>query len=362
MAIVKYRQKAVQKTHMENRAMRADYSFLGPLKPPPDAITPLRIGIIPTPDFTLMSLGCFVDCLRLSADERDFSRKIYCSWELLSHDNNPVVSSCGFPVLPTKLFVDPTEYDYIVVHGGILQSRLVFPDELYTFIKAAVKARVPVIGLCTGAFILAELGLMKGRRCAVQFAMEAAMKRVHPEVITVTNVPIVKDGEFITCPGGLASINLAMHLVAEHCGKSRADKTLHYVLSDRGVDEMLAMREEPESDLRFLDARVANAVGLMRERLIETSTIAVIAQQVGTTERELIRLFKKHLRTTPASYWRHLRLKAAHWMVLNNSRSITQIAYECGFTDSSHMIYWFKRKYDVTPAKLRSLHIQIGTL
>lgn len=342
--------------------MRADYSFLEPLKPPPDAVSPLRIGIVPSPDFTLMSLGCFIDFLRLSADERDFSRPIYCAWDVLSHDDQPILSSSGVPLLPTRQFGDPRDYDYIVVHGGVLQSRLAFPEAMYRFIRAAAKARVPLVGLCTGTFILAELGLLQGRHCAVQFAMEAAMKRVHPEVITVTDVPIVTDGEFITCPGGLASINLAMHLVAEHCGKSRADKTLHYILSDRGFDEMQAMREDPATALRLLDSRVANAVGLMRERLIETSTIAVIAQRVGTTERELIRLFKKHLGTTPASYWRHLRLKAAHWMVLNSSRSITQIAYECGFTDSSHMIYWFKREFDVTPAKLRNVHIQIGAL
>lgn len=340
--------------------MRPDYSFLEPLRSAPEAVTPLKIGIVPTPDFTLMSLGCFVDCLRLSADERDFGRKIYCAWELLSHDDQPILSSCGFPMLPTRQFADPAEYDYIVVHGGVLQSSLPFAQQMYDFIKLAVKRRVPVIGLCTGAFVLAELGLMNGRHVAVQFSMEGAMKRVHPHVITVTDVPIVTDGEFITCPGGLASINLAMHLVAEHCGKSRADKTLHYVLSDRGFDEMQAMREDPENQLRLLDTRVANAVGFMRERLIETSTIAVVAQHVGTTERELIRLFRKHLQTTPAVYWRHLRLKAAHWMVVNSSRSITQIAYECGFTDSSHMIYWFKREFDVTPAKLRRVRIQMG--
>lgn len=340
--------------------MRADYSFLEPLRPPPDVVMPLKVGIVATPDFTLMSLGCFVDCLRLSADERDFSRQIYCAWDLLSHDDQPIVSSCGFALAPTKRFGDPTDYDYIVVHGGILQSRLPFPDELYQFVSAAAKAHVPVIGLCTGAFVLAELGLLNGRHCAVQFSMAVAMKQVHPEVITVTDVPVVTDGAFITCPGGLASINLAMHLVVEHCGKARADKTLHYLLANRGFDDMQAMRENPDIGLRCLDQRVVNAVGLMRQQLFETSTIAAVASQVGTTERELTRLFKKHLRASPAEYWRHIRLKAAHWLVLNSSRSITQIAYECGFTDSSHMIHWFKRVFDVTPARLRNVHIQLG--
>ncbi|CAM3750182.1 HTH-type transcriptional regulator CdhR [Pseudomonas reidholzensis] len=342
--------------------MRADYSFLEPLKPPPDAVTPLKVGIVATPDFTFLSLGCFVDCLRLAADERDFSRKIYCAWELLSHDDAPIISSCGFPVLPTRQFGDPTEYDYIVVHGGIVQTQRPFPPELYDYIRQAVRADVPVIGLCTGTFVLAELGLLDGRRCAVQFSMEAAFKQVHPKVITVTDVPVVTDGGFITCPGGLAAINLATHLVAEHCGRSRADKVLHYVLSNRGLDQMQALRDDSGNALRCLDARVVNAVGLMRQRLFETCTIAVLASQVGATERELTRLFKKHLRATPADYWRRLRLKAAHWMVLNSSRSITQIAYECGFTDSSHMIHWFKREFDVTPARLRETHVQLGML
>lgn len=344
--------------------MRADYSFLAPLHPPPDAVTPLRVGIVATPDFTLMSLSCFVDCLRLAADERDFSRPIYCAWELLSHDDAPIIASCGFPVLPSARYadIDPSAYDYIVVHGGLLQGERPFPPELHAFVRDAAQANVTLIGLCTGTFVLAELGLLDGRHCAVQFSMAAAMKQVHPQVIPVTDVPVVRDGPFITCPGGLAAINLAMQLVANHCGQSRADKTLHYVLSERGFDEMQALRQSPERALHCLDARVMNAVGLMRQRMIGTGTIAELAEAVGCSERELSRLFKKHLRATPASYWRQIRLQAAHWMVLNSSRSITQIAYECGFTDSSHMIHWFRREYHVTPARLREVHVAIGLL
>lgn len=81
---------------------------------------------------------------------------------------------------------------------------------------------------------------------------------------------------------------------------------------------------------------------------------------VGVTERELTRLFNQHLRTPPAQYWRQIRLKAAHWMVLNGNRSITRIAHECGFTDSSYLIHWFRRAYHSTPTRLRSVHRQLG--
>jgi len=162
------------------------------------------------------------------------------------------------------------------------------------------------------------------------------------------------------CPGGLASINLAMQLVTEHCGSVRSDKTLHYLMADRGFDEMQALKQGGEIGLRCPDQRVVNAVGLMRQRLYETGTVADIARAVGVTERELTRLFNQHLRTPPALYWRRIRLKAAHWLVLNSNRSITRIAGECGFTDSSHLIRWFKRTYQVTPSRLRSVQKQLG--
>lgn len=319
-----------------------------------------KVGIVPTPDFTLFSLSCFVEFLRLSSDESDFSRQIYCAWDLLSHDRQPVRSSCGFPLLPTKTYGDPAEYDYIVVHGGVLHGNTPVPEELYRFVESAAAAGIPIVGLCTGQFVLAEMGLLAGKRCAVHFSLAAALRQNFPDVIAVTDASVVSDGGFITCPGGLASINLAMHLVTERCGKSRAHKAMHYLMADRGFDEMQAMKQDTEIGLNCPDQRVVNAVGLMRQRLFETGSVADVAKGVGVTERVLTRLFQQHLRASPADYWRQMRLKSAHWMVLNSSRSITQIAHECGFTDSSHMIYWFKRSYNTTPARLRKLNAQLG--
>ncbi|MFJ4027209.1 GlxA family transcriptional regulator [Paenarthrobacter sp. NPDC089989] len=341
-------------------SMEALVDHPGLTKPTLQVDTPLRIGIAPTPDFTLLSLSCFVEFLRLSADERDYSRQLYCAWDLLSHDEQPILSSCGFPVTPTRLFGDPRDYDYVVVHGGIQHGTTPVPQALLDFVEAAIAAGVPVIGLCTGQFVLARLGLLDGLRCAVHFSMVEALQQARPQVIPVTDQPVVRDGGFITCPGGLASINLAMQLVTEHCGSVRSNKTLHYLMADRGFDEMQVLKEDRDIGLKCPDERVVNAVGLMRQRLYETGNVAGIAKAVGVTERELTRLFKQHLRTPPAQYWRQIRIKAAHWMLLNSSRSVTQIAHECGFTDSSHLIHWFKRAYQMTPSQMRGVRNQIG--
>ena len=263
---------------------KRDYSFLAPLKEHAEAIPLLKIGVAPTPDFTLFSLSNLIEFLRHAADESDFSRQLYCSWELLSHNMNSIRSSCGFEVTPTKLFDDPNNYDYIVIHGGLLHSRTPIPAQLYQFILDVKEAGVPLVGLCSGQFLLAELGLLDGKKCAVHFSHEAAMREMFPDITPVTTVPFVTDGPYITCPGGLAALNLAMALVSEHCGISRGNKVLHYLMADCSLEEVSeSLLKSDDPALRCGDRRVIRAVGLMHQKICETVSVADIAGQVGVT-------------------------------------------------------------------------------
>lgn len=124
---------------------------------------------------------------------------------------------------------------------------------------------MPIVGLCTGQFVLAELGLLDGKRCAVHFSLAAAMKQSFPDVIGVSDLPVVVDGGYITCPGGLASINLAMHLVTARCGQLRTQKALHYLMADGGFDQMKREQQDLDVSARCMVPRVINAVSLMRK-------------------------------------------------------------------------------------------------
>ena len=328
---------------------------------PPAIEPPLKVAIVPTPDFTLMSFSCLVEYLRLAADESDFSRQIYCSWSLLSQDDAPITSSCGISMLPTADMQNLDQYDFVVFHGGTLHSRKPVPQYIYDGISQAVHKGVPVVGLCTGQFLLAEMGLLNGRKCAVHFSLEPALRRHFPEIIPISDQTVVEDGPFITCPGGLASMNLAGRLVAERCGKARVEKVLHYLMADRNDITFKGI----SPDQAFIgahcsDRRVVNAIAIMRQSMYERCDISEIAEQVGTTKRELTRLFDRYVRVPPAEYWRNIRLSSAHWMVVNTDRSITQIAYECGFADSSHLIGWFNKRYKLSPTALRKTRAKLG--
>lgn len=83
----------------------------------------LRVGFLLAHNFTLSALSLFVDALRLAADEGDRSRPIHCSWSVMSPRGETVRSSCGVGVSPTGPLTAPTEFDYIVVVGGLLSGR-----------------------------------------------------------------------------------------------------------------------------------------------------------------------------------------------------------------------------------------------
>ena len=127
----------------------------------------LRIGFILAKRFTLSAMALFVDTLRLAADHEDGSRKIRCSWDVLSHARGFATSSCGVQVASTMDLVDPRRYTYIVVVGGLLEVEEPLDTAVAAYLHKAAKAGVGLIGLCTGSFLLAEAGLLKNHRACV---------------------------------------------------------------------------------------------------------------------------------------------------------------------------------------------------
>ena len=337
---------------------RKNYSFLDPPQTPIKIKPLLRVAIAPTPEFTLISLACFVDFLRHCADESNYSRQAYCSWTLLSHNRKKIRASCGFEIQPQSVFAatDPRNFDCVVIHGGVLRSYVRVPDELYEFAKHADSCGVPLAGLCTGSFVLAELGFLNRRRCAVHFTLLEAMRQLFPQVIPVVDESVVRDGSYTTCASGLAAINLAALLVREYCGQTRVYKGMHYLCTGSGsVNPEEGMQQEVAA-LASLDRRLSNAVGIMRQHMRHPYAFSALAREAGTTEKTLSRLFLRYLKTSPQKYWRGMRLDMARHLVINTDLSMMQIAFECGFTDDSHLAKRFSEKYGFSPAAMRKAH------
>ncbi len=314
----------------------------------------LSIGFILAPKFTLIALSGFLAVLRQASDVGDKSRQIMCRWTIMQKDLHPVISSTGVQVIPWETFKDPQKFDYIVMVGGQIDSALPYDMTLIKYLRRASDRNVKLIGLCTGSFYLARAGLMKNRKCCVHWYHFQDFIEAFPDLVPVTDQLFVVDKNRITCPGGNSAEDLALYLVERHLGKDRMLKCMRHLLLDRGRPHDHPQTPFTEDYASILDPRVRKAVFLMEQSIGgETLSVDQIARQVNTGVRQLERLFQDHFGKTPAGYFREVRLKYGHWLLINTDRSVTEIAYECGFADGSHFSRWFKAQLGASPAAIR---------
>ncbi|MCF3932342.1 GlxA family transcriptional regulator [Acuticoccus sp. M5D2P5] len=307
----------------------------------------LSIGFILADRFTLSAFANFVDVLRLAADEGDRSRQIFCRWHVLSATMNPVRSSCGLTVQPDARLGDPRRFDYVVVVGGLIGSVEPVGREVVDFLQEAGRAGVPLVGICTGAFILHHAGLMQGYQCCVSWFHRDDFLDEFEGLEPVSDQIFVVDRDRMTCSGGVSSAHLAAHLVERHIGRVAAKKSLNIMI----IEEALAA-ERPQPvplDLSTRDELVRRALTLMRETIEAPLTVARLAQRLHVNRRTLERHFAEALGLSPQEAARAIRLAKVKQRLDDPSESITRIAAETGFCDVSHLVRTFRAAEGMTP-------------
>ncbi|MDQ0469527.1 GlxA family transcriptional regulator [Labrys wisconsinensis] len=326
----------------------------------PDGEAPrLSVGFILARHFTLNAFANFVDVLRLAADEGDRSRPIRCEWSVLSDTMNPVASSSGVVVQPTERLGDPGKFDYVVVVGGLIGGSLDLSPACLRYLQQAAAAKVPLVGVCTGAFILHRAGLMDGYRCCVSWFHHTDFLEQFDGLQPVSDRIFIVDRDRLTCPGGASAAHLAAFLVERHIGKAPATKSLHIMMIN-GAEVGEAPQPSPILELDTGDQFVRKALLLVQQNLDAPISVGQIAEHLGIGKRRLERHFASALGSSPRSAFMDMRLSLARHMIENTDKSFAAIAVECGFSDSSHFSRMFRRRFASTPSDFRRARQPFG--
>jgi transcriptional regulator GlxA family with amidase domain len=312
---------------------------------------PLRVGVILAHHFTLSAFAVFIDHLRLAADEGDRSRPLHVQWSIMSSRPESVPASCGVLLEPTSAFLPAESLDYVVVIGGILHAGPQVDEATLRYLRE-VAAQVPLIGICTGSFVLCRAGLMKGRRSCVSWYHYQDFLEAFPNQEVIADRLFLVDGPRITCAGGAGAAALATYLIEQHLGRAVAQKASQVLLFDRPRSGSEAQPHPPLSEA-VSEPRVRRALLLMEQNLARPIAIAAVARELGLSARQLERLCRQHVGMGPASLYRRLRMRYANWLIENTDRSVTDIANEAGFADCAHFSRQFKDAYGLSPSTRR---------
>lgn len=312
----------------------------------------LRIGFVLARSFTLSAFAMFADTLRLASDQLDRSGRIFADWQVLGSTRHLITSSCGIQVAPTSDFVDPGQFDYIAVVGGLLTVARPVDDETIRFLKHAAARKIPLIGLCTGSFILAEAGLMKGHETCVSWLHFHEFRERFPDHKVRSDRLFNLDNKRGSCAGGSSAADLAAALVRRHISRDAERNALEVLQIERARSQFDIQTRQPLCE-NFNDSRVAAVLITMEQHLEGGITIEQLASSVGLSRRQLERLFTEKAGISPALAFRRLRLERARQILLMTKKPIIEVALDVGFVNSSHFTKEFRRAYGRTPAEIR---------
>jgi transcriptional regulator GlxA family with amidase domain len=316
----------------------------------------LSVGFVLLPQFTLLAFAGFIEALRHAADIKDRSRQIHCRWSILGPNQRAVKSSCGACITPWESFGDKVPYDYIAVVGGLLNAHDSIDPAVPRYLQCAAAQGVPLIGLCTGSFLLSRAGLMDGRRCCVSYYhMSEFQREFATRSITVTADELfVVDGPRITCAGGLGVVDLAVYLLEQRLGAQRAQKSIVQMIFD-SVRPPTAPQPRFES-VWYSTAHnplARRAVLLMELHVSEPLSVNALAEKLGISVKKLERLFHAEFAISPTALYKKMRLEIAQRLLKETTRPIITIGLECGFGDISYFGRAFHCAFGQSPREYR---------
>jgi transcriptional regulator GlxA family with amidase domain len=267
----------------------------------------------------------------------------------LSENGGPVRSSAGI-ALQTEAFSGRV-FDTLIVIGTDNGSPSPTPG-LLSFIRGGLKKSRRLASICTGAFILAEAGLLDGRRATTHWYFARELQTRFPKVKMEEDRIFIIDGPVWTSAGATAGLDLALAMVEKDLGadaaRSVAKKLVMHHRRAGGQSqhsELLAL--SPKSD------RIQNALSYAQRNLRSSLSVDKLAVVANLSPRQFSRAFQTETGQSPAKAVEKLRLEAARLMIEQSHHTIDVVARETGFVDRRRMREAFLRIFGQPPQVFR---------
>jgi transcriptional regulator GlxA family with amidase domain len=304
-----------------------------------------RIGLLLPPAFQVLDLmaATVFECANSLGDGAHYE------FELLSEGGGPVRSSCGIAVL-----TDPvTRYDYdtLLVAAQTRPDRLVSAGLVEILRKAGAEPR-RVAAICTGAFLLAEAGLLDGKRVTTHWALARELQRAYPRLRVEEDRIFINEGRIWTSAGMTACIDLCLALIESDHGAELARRiarqlVVHHQRSGGQTQFGALLELEPRSD------RIQQALDYAKRHLRQPLSVDELAVAAKLSTRQFSRTFRVETGQSPARAIEVLRVEAARAMIEGGKQTIDEVARETGFADPERMRRAFLRAYGQPPQAIK---------
>ena len=307
-----------------------------------------HVAMVLTPGFQFLALGVQAAFELANAVKGE----PFYTLSIASVEGGPVMSSSGFAV-PTTLLADVGPVDTLLLLAGLVPPPQQ-DEETLDRLRAMAREARRVAGLCTGAFLLGQMGLLEGRRATTHWAYARQMRETFPDVRVEDDRIFINEGPVWTSAGLTAGLDLAVALIEKDMARDMAGAiarrlVMHHRRAGGQSQHSELLELAPSSD------RIQKALIFAKANLANPLTVDELAEVAALSPRQFARAFRAETGQTPAKAAEQMRLGAARLMLEETRHPLDQIARESGFVDMRRMREAFMRQYGQPPQALRRL-------
>jgi transcriptional regulator GlxA family with amidase domain len=305
------------------------------------------IGVLIFPDFQLLDASGPISVFEIAARVAGKPPAI----KTIAVTQGAVRSSSGVEMMARSLRPSGA-ITTLIVAGGWGVRAAVNCETTLRFVRAMAARGARVASVCSGAYILAEAGILDGRRATTHWQRTQDFLARYPKIKLEPDRIFVRDGNIWSSAGITAGIDLSLAMAAEDYGDEVARKTARQLV----LHERRAGGQSQFSSLLELKApagRFAPLLSWAREHLDAPLTVEDMADRAGMSARHFTRAFIAETGTTPSKAVERLRIEAARQRVQSSSEAIERVAQSTGFRDPERMRRAFIRAFGQPPQSLR---------
>ena len=307
-----------------------------------DSETTEDVAVLLFPRFSNHCLANAVEPLRAA---NEFLMRDAYRWRFVTLDGSAVESSSGLPVSPNSSLREHPGGAYLFVASSYDVRGYANARTSRALVSASRRFR-NLVGMDTGAWLMAQAGLLEGKRATIHWDELTAFSETFGEVIA-TSDRYVLDGNRLTCGGAMTSFDLVLNLIGQTHGEALRLEVAGLFLHQTVDAPQDIARHRKSSPL------VEHIVGLMSAHLESPLSIAELSSRASISQRGLTRAFQAELGAPPKTVYKQLRLAAARRYAQQSGYSISEIAVRCGYRSAASMTRAFAEQYGKPPTAFR---------
>ena len=260
-----------------------------------------------------------------------------------------------FIMRPEILLKDVSKTDLIIIPAfqGDMAASLKMNEAYIPWVSEQYRQGAEIASLCTGAFLLASTGLLKGRKCSTHWMAADAFRQAFPEVKLQPEKIITDELGIYSSGGAYSFLNLMIYLVEKFCGREMAVY----------CSKMLEIEIERKSQSPFAifvgqktheDEPIKKAQLYMENNVAGKVTVEQLSEMFAISRRNFERRFKKATSNTPVEYLQRVKIEAAKKGLESGRKNVNEVMYAVGYSDSKAFRTMFKKITGLSPVNYRS--------